>query len=52
MRYLQGTITHGLRYIPGDVRLHGYSNVDWAGGVVDCKSTCGCYFYLGYASIS
>ena len=51
-RYLQGTITHGLRYTAGDVRLHGYSDTDWAGSVVDCKSTSGCCFSLGFASIT
>eukprot|EP00253_Pinus_taeda_P008396 PITA_08396 len=29
LRYLRGTITHGLRYTAGNVRLHGYSDVDW-----------------------
>eukprot|EP00253_Pinus_taeda_P021741 PITA_21741 len=52
LRYLQGTITHGLRYTARGVRLHGYSNVDWAGSVVDHKSTSGCCFSLGFASIS
>eukprot|EP00253_Pinus_taeda_P009024 PITA_09024 len=28
LRYLRGTITHGLRYTAGNVRLHGYSNAD------------------------
>eukprot|EP00253_Pinus_taeda_P007357 PITA_07357 len=35
LRYLHGTITHGLRYTIGDVRLHGYIDVDWVGNVVD-----------------
>ena len=52
LRYLWGTITHGLRYTTGDVRLHGYSDVDWAGNVVDWKSTSGCCSSLGSASIS
>jgi len=52
LRYLRGTITHGLRYTTGDVRLHGYTDVDWAGSVVDRKSTSGCCFSLGSASIS
>ena len=52
LRYLRGTITHGLRYTAGDVRLHGYSDADWAGSVVDRKSTYGCCFSLGSASIS
>ena len=51
LRCLQDTISHGLRYIAGDVRLLEYINVDWAGSVVDRKSTSGC-FTLGSASIS
>ena len=52
LRYLQGTITHGLKYTAGDVRLHGYSNFDCVGSVVDRKSTSGRCFSLGSASIS
>eukprot|EP00253_Pinus_taeda_P014328 PITA_14328 len=29
LRYLRGTITHELRYTVGDVRLLGYTDVDW-----------------------
>eukprot|EP00253_Pinus_taeda_P028231 PITA_28231 len=50
--YLCGTITYGLRYTAGDVRLLGYTDVDSAGSVVDRKSTFGCCFSLGSASIS
>eukprot|EP00253_Pinus_taeda_P003735 PITA_03735 len=50
--YLRGTITHGLRYTAGDVRLHGHTDADWAGSVVDQKSTSGCCFSLDSASIS
>ena len=32
--------------------LRGYTDVDWAGSVVDCKSTFGCCFTLGSASVS
>eukprot|EP00253_Pinus_taeda_P015967 PITA_15967 len=52
LRYLHGTITHGLRYTVGDVRLHGYTDADWAGSVVDRNSTFKCSFSLGSASIS
>eukprot|EP00253_Pinus_taeda_P028379 PITA_28379 len=52
LRYLCGTITHGLRYTVEDVRLLGYTDADWAGSVVDRKSTFGCCFSLGSASIS
>ena len=34
-RYLHGTITHGLRYTAGDVRLLVYVDADWAGSVVE-----------------
>eukprot|EP00253_Pinus_taeda_P014306 PITA_14306 len=52
LRYLRGTITNGLRYTVGDVRLLGHTDADWAGSVVDRKSTSGCYFTLGSALIS
>jgi len=28
LRYLQGTISHGLRYTSGNVKVHDYSDVD------------------------
>ena len=52
LRCLQDTISHGLRYTSRDVRLLGYTDVDWAGSVVDHKSTSGCCFTLGSPSIS
>eukprot|EP00253_Pinus_taeda_P001847 PITA_01847 len=52
LRYLHGTITHGLTHTVGDVRLHGYTDADWAGSVVDRKSTSRCIFSLGFALIS
>ena len=52
LRYLRGTINHGLRYIVGSVTLLGYTDADWAGSVVDRKSTSVCRFNLGSASIS
>ena len=51
LRYLRGTINHGLRYTVESIRLHGYTDVDWAGSVLDRKSTSGCCFTLGSASI-
>ena len=35
LRYLRGTISHGLRYAAGNMKLHDYSNADWAGSVED-----------------
>ena len=43
-RYLWGTIDHGLRYTAGSMTLHGYTDVDCAGSVVDRKSTSRCCF--------
>ena len=52
LRYLRGTINHGLRYTVGSLKLHGYTDADWFGNVVDRKSTSECCFTLGSASIS
>ena len=50
--YFLVTITVGLRYTTGDIWLHGYSDADWAGNVIDKKSMSGCCFSLGFAMIS
>jgi hypothetical protein len=53
LRYLQGTIDYGLRYASSvDMRLQGYADADWAGSVVDLKSTSGCCLNLGSAMVS
>jgi hypothetical protein len=52
LRYLRGTISHGLRYTAGNMKMHDYSNVDWAGSVEDHWSTSQCWFSLDFASIS
>ena len=53
LRYLHGTIGYGLRYTAGDgVKLEGFTDSDWAGSVVDRKSTSGCCFSLGSAMVS
>jgi len=49
LRYVAGTINHGLAYT-GDcveLKLIGYSNSDMAGDVDDRKSTTGVVFFLG-----
>jgi len=35
LRYLRGTISHGLRYTARNMKLHDYSKADWAGSVED-----------------
>eukprot|EP00253_Pinus_taeda_P029399 PITA_29399 len=42
LRYIQGTIEHGLLYTKGnDIRLSGFTDADWVGSSVDRKSTTG-----------
>jgi hypothetical protein len=53
LRYLRGTVGYALRYASSvDMRLQGYVDADWAGSIVDRKSTSGCCFTLGSAMVS
>ena len=53
LRYLHGTIGHGLLYSEdSDMQLVGYTDSDWVGSVQDWKSNSGCCFSLGSAAIS
>jgi hypothetical protein len=50
--YLHGTIMYGLIYASNsEVKLHGFTNLDWARSMEDRKSTFGLCFTLGYAMI-
>ena len=53
LRYLQGTIELGLKYTcTNDIRLSGFTNADWAGSLVDRKSTSGYCFNIGLGMTS
>ena len=53
LRYLQGTVEHGLKYPRKHVQdCVGYSDADWAGDTNDRKSTSGYVFQLNGTSIS
>jgi hypothetical protein len=53
LRYLRGTIMYGLRYASNsEVKLHGFTDSDWAGSAEDKKSTSGQCFSLGSTMIS
>jgi len=53
LRYLKSTTKYRLQYVQEDqVKLVGYSDSDWAGSIVDRKSTSGCCFSLGSGMIS
>ncbi|XP_019260709.1 PREDICTED: uncharacterized protein LOC109238682 [Nicotiana attenuata] len=48
LRYVKGTIDHGLRIISqSSFRLYGFSDVDWAGCAITRMSTTGYSIYLG-----
>eukprot|EP00253_Pinus_taeda_P001493 PITA_01493 len=52
LRYLHGTFNLGLKYTAKNVRLHGYTDADWASNSAYRKSTFRCCFNLGSAMIS
>jgi hypothetical protein len=48
MRYLKGTLDYGLSYVTNhEFRLYGYLDLDWAGNILDRKSTLTYCFSLG-----
>ena len=53
LRYLKGTVNYGPKYEANQkINLEGYVDLDWAGSVIDRKSTSGCCFSIGSAVIS
>ena len=52
LRYLRHTVEYGLRYVRlSRVELQGFTNSNWAGNVLDRKSTSRC-FNFGSAMLS
>ena len=53
LRYMCGMIGYVLGYVSScEVMLRGYTDFDWAGSVVDRKSTSRCCFKMGSTMIS
>ena len=47
LRYLKGTIDHGLLFSPGSLHLHAFCDSDWAGNPDDHRSTTHFGIFLG-----
>ena len=53
MKYLKGTLDRGLIYaVNGEIKQHGYTNLDLDGSTNERTSTSGCCFSLGSGVIS
>jgi len=52
LRYLIGTVDHGLYFTPGPIHLQAYCDSDWAGNPTDRRSTSGYGVFLGTCLIS
>ena len=52
LRYLQGTIHHGLAFTPSPSTLFAYSDADWASDPMDRKSIFGILVFLGNSPIT
>ncbi|XP_038901263.1 uncharacterized mitochondrial protein AtMg00810-like [Benincasa hispida] len=53
LRYVKGTLRHGLQFsLRSSLVLSGYSDANWAGSLIDRRSTLGYCFYLGDSFIS
>jgi hypothetical protein len=47
LRYIRGTLFHGVAFIPGPLHLSAFTDADWAGDPDDRRSTSGYLVYLG-----
>ncbi|XP_028076389.1 uncharacterized protein LOC114278518 [Camellia sinensis] len=52
LRYVKGTLHHGLHFTAGPLSLHAFFDSNWAGDGVDRKSTSSYCVYLGSNLIS
>uniref|UniRef100_A0A2N9IFH7 Reverse transcriptase Ty1/copia-type domain-containing protein n=1 Tax=Fagus sylvatica TaxID=28930 RepID=A0A2N9IFH7_FAGSY len=52
LRYLRGTLDHGLYYTPSPTFLSAFTDADWAGDPNDRRSTSGLLVFLGHNLIT
>ena len=52
LRYVRGTLSHGIYFSHGPLTLIAFTDADWAGDPFDRKSTTGFMVFLGFNPIS
>uniref|UniRef100_A0A2N9J7Z1 Reverse transcriptase Ty1/copia-type domain-containing protein n=1 Tax=Fagus sylvatica TaxID=28930 RepID=A0A2N9J7Z1_FAGSY len=52
LRYVQGSLDHGLSFRPGPLTLTAFTDSDWASDPMDCRSTIGLIVFLGHNPIT
>jgi hypothetical protein len=52
LRYIRGTLHHGIEFTPCPLSLSAYTDADWAGDPNDRRSTSGFLIYLGSNAIT
>ena len=50
LRYVKGTLSHGLQFSPGPFHLHACTDANWAGDSSDRRSTSGFCVFWGLIS--
>ena len=52
LRYVQGSLSHGLSFQPSPLQLTAFVDSDWAGDPIDCQSTTGLIIFLVHNPIT
>lgn len=52
LRYIKGSLTEGLNFVPNSLSLTTYADSDWARDPIDRRSTTGFAIFLGSNLIS
>ena len=52
LRYLKGTLHHGINFEAGSLALSAYCDADWAGDPLDRKSITGMVVFLGHSPVT